>query len=119
MLGGIFCRQGNLIQELKDGGIRVGRRVCDKIDTIGRMYEQQLEMYRNKSHNVSNRIVSLVRPHIRYIVRGKVCKDVEFGPKVSLSYVNDYCFCDFISHEAYNETTCLTQQVSAFKQRFW
>jgi IS5 family transposase len=104
--------------DLRKAHFSIGRRIRAKIETIGRLYEQQREMYRKKTHSVANRIVSLARPHIRPIVRGKAGKDVEFGPKVSLAYVDGYCFCDAISHEAYNETTHLAQQVRAFKNRF-
>jgi transposase, IS5 family len=104
--------------DLRNAHFSIGRRIRGKIETIGRLYEQQREMYRKKTHTIPHRIVSLARPHIRPIVRGKAGKDVEFGPKVSLAHVDGYCFCDAISHEAYNETTHLAKQVRAFKKRF-
>lgn len=39
--------------------------------TIGLLYEQQNTMYRERSHSVSDRIVSIHQPHVRPIVRGK------------------------------------------------
>ena len=35
------------------------------IITIEKVYEQQLEMYENKTNTVENRIVSVTQPHIR------------------------------------------------------
>jgi hypothetical protein len=106
------------IDELRKAGHGIPRSVRKRIQVIAEMYGQQREMYRTKTHTIAKRIVSIARPHIRPIVRGKAGKDVEFGPKVSLAYVDGYCFCDSISHEAYNETTLLSHQVCEFKKRF-
>ena len=57
----------------------------EMIITIEKVYEQQLEMYENKTNTVENRIVSVTQPHIRPIVRGKAGKAVEFGAKISAS----------------------------------
>ena len=45
-------------------------------------------MYENNENKVENRIVSLTQPHVRPIVRGKAGTPVEFGAKLSASYVN-------------------------------
>lgn len=42
-------------------------------------------MYTAKSHQISNRIVSISQPHVRPIVRGKAKAAVEFGAKVAVS----------------------------------
>lgn len=42
-------------------------------------YEQQDYMYRNKTHKVPDRIVSISQPYIRPIVRGKAKTPTEFG----------------------------------------
>ncbi len=41
-------------------------------------------MYENKTHSVENRIVSIMQPYLRPIVRGKVKSPVEFGAKFDL-----------------------------------
>lgn len=43
------------------------------------VYEQQDYMYRNKTHKVPDRIVSISQPYIRPIVRGKAKTLTEFG----------------------------------------
>lgn len=53
--------------------------------TIFRLYEQQQYMYDNKVHLVENRIVSIMQPWIRPIVRGKLNSAVEFGAKLDIS----------------------------------
>ena len=50
------------------------------------IYRRQMEMYREKKHTVSGRIVSISQPHVRPIVRGKAAVDVEFGAKVSVTW---------------------------------
>lgn len=55
-----------------------------RFETVKRIYEQQLEMWRTKARGVKERIVSLHMPHIRPIVRGKAGKEVEFGVKALL-----------------------------------
>jgi hypothetical protein len=82
------------------------------------VYRQQKEMYDNREHQVSDRIVHVGQPHVRPIVRGKSGRDVEFGSKLSVSCVNGYAFLDFLSWDAYNESTILKNQVEKYKDRF-
>ena len=86
--------------------------------TIQKIYEQQEYMYKNKTHSVENRIVSIERPYLRPIVRGKVKAPVEFGAKFDLSIDNEgYGRIETISFDAYNESTCLQNAVERFKTR--
>lgn len=55
------------------------------IMTIRKLYNHQLEMYQNKTHRFSDRIVSISQPYIRPIVRGKTKAPVELGTKFDLS----------------------------------
>ncbi len=77
---------------------------------------QQSYMYENNENRVDDRIVSLTQPHIRPIVRGKSGTPVEFGAKLSASYVNGYIFLDRISWNNFNESGDLINQVESFKQ---
>ena len=86
--------------------------------TIQKIYEQQEYMYKNKTHSVENRIVSIERPYLRPIIRGKVKAPVEFGAKFDLSIDNEgYGRIETISFDAYNESTCLQNAVERFKTR--
>ena len=104
--------------EATELGHRIPRRVVEKFETVKRIYNQQREMYRERKHTIGSRIVSLHKPYVRPIVRGKAGKDVEFGPKVELSYVDGYVFCDEASFENFNESTNFISGVEKFHQRF-
>jgi len=77
-------------------GIVVGKRVHDRLSVIKILLEQQWQMYREGTHRIAGRIVSLHLPQVRPIKRGKAGKDVEFGPKGSLSHVGRFTFLDRI-----------------------
>lgn len=81
------------------------------------VYRQQLWMQEQKTNSVEDRIVSLTQPHIRPIVRGKAGKPVEFGAKISASYVNGYVFLDYLSWDNFNESNHLIERVELFKEK--
>ena len=85
---------------------------------IHTLYDQQLEMYQQRSHRCADRIVSISQPHVRPIVRGKVSQRVEFGAKISASHVDGFVLLDRFSWDAYNETSDLEGQAESFRRRF-
>lgn len=85
---------------------------------IHTLYDQQLEMYEQRSHRCADRIVSVSQPHVRPIVRGKASQRVEFGAKISASHVDGFILLDRFSWDAYNETSDLGDQAEKFRQRF-
>jgi len=85
---------------------------------IQELYRQQKQMYMDKIHKISGRIVSISQPHIRPIVRGKSGKEVEFGAKISISLVDGYSYLDRVSWDAYNEGTDLISQIESYRKRF-
>jgi hypothetical protein len=91
-----------------------------KLETAKKVYVQQYEMYKAKSCQVKERIVSFTRPWVRPIKRGKNGKDVEFGAKAAVSYVDGMLFLDTISHENFAEagTAVVRSQVEGYEQRF-
>ena len=70
--------------------------VREKIDLeiITRMYLQQKNHFWNNDsrESIPNRIVSLSKPHLRPIVRGKEVKSVEFEAKVNNILVDGISF---------------------------
>jgi hypothetical protein len=86
------------------------------LNTIQELYAQQLYMYKNNTHSVANRIVSIGQPHVRPIVRGKSGAPVEFGAKVSISLTEGYSFIDRLSWDAYNEDSDLIPAIEAYKK---
>ena len=89
-----------------------------RLETVKRIYAQQSELWRTKARSVKERIVSLHMPHIRPIVRGKAGRDVEFGAKALLSWVDGYCFLDKLGFEAYNEGEHPAGSLEKYKERF-
>ena len=63
--------------------------------------QQWSKFYENKKPE--NRIVSLDKPYIRPIVRGKEIKKVEFGAKVHKLQIDGISFIEHLSFDAFNE----------------
>lgn len=87
------------------------------LEVISKVYEQQEEMYRNHTHKVDNRIVSIHQSHVRPIVRGKAKAKTEFGSKIQVSLVAGFMFVDHLSWDAFNEGTLLMHSVEQYKKR--
>lgn len=81
------------------------------------IYQQQLEMYIKEERRVDDRILNVMQPHVRPIIRGKAGKKVEFGAKLSVSCVDGYVYLDRLSWDAFNESGDLEMQVEAYKTR--
>lgn len=95
---------------------KLTKKEQEQLVTIGKVYEQQLEMYEKKTNKVENRIVSVSQPHVRPIVRGKAGKAVEFGAKISASNVNGFVFLDKLSWDNYNESGDLQERIEEYKR---
>ena len=85
---------------------------------IKTVYSQQKYMYDEQTNSVKNRIVSLFKPYIRPIVRGKENKRVEFGPKVQMSQVDNINLIDYLSYNAFNEGQYLKLTIQKHRERF-
>jgi len=107
-----------LICELEAKGHLVSGKLLERLETVKQIYAQQKQMYDNKIHRIENRIVSLSKPYVRPIVRGKSGKDVEFGLKGNLSYVDGYLFLDHHDYENFHEGTKFEKSVEKFRSRF-
>ena len=95
------------------------REKCD-IEIITRMYRQQKNHFQNNDSReiIPNRIVSLSKPHLRPIVRGKEVKSVEFGAKVNNILVDGISFIEKLSFNAFNEGTRLVHCLKMHKKLF-
>jgi transposase, IS5 family len=88
-------------------------------EVIKRIYEQQRYLYTNKTHSVSQKIISISQDHVRPIARGKAARPFEFGAKISISVTDGrMVFIDRHSWEPYNECADLSMQVERFRKRF-
>ena len=88
-----------------------------RLETLHKIYNQQKYMYDNKVHSVPDRIVSVSRPFVRPIVRGKAGTPVEFGAKLDISVVNGWTRLEHCSFDAYNEAGTLREIAERFHAR--
>lgn len=110
------------IHSLLDLNQRQGnKRVFDKHQqkyffVIQHVFNQQTQMYKEKSNSAQDRIVSIHQPHVRPIVRGKAKAKVEFGAKINISLQEGYTRIDHFDWNAYNEGVDLIMQVERYRE---
>lgn len=90
---------------------RARRRVVNKV------FEQQY-LYFHKGQMPKDRIVSLAKPYLRPIVRGKETKRVEFGAKVNKIQVDGINFIQRLDFNAFNEGTQLRNSIFLGRRLF-
>jgi hypothetical protein len=83
--------------------------------TIRKVLEQQQFLLTHQAKELKDRIVSLPKPYIRPIIRGKETKRLEFGMKAHMLQVDGICMIDQMSFKAFNESTRL--KISTLKHR--
>jgi transposase, IS5 family len=105
----------NLQQKYQYSYSRNEGRLLRTIETV---YEQQHELLYGNREKVTGRIVSLHKPYLRPIVRGKEIKPVEFGPKIHKVQVDGISFIEHLSYEAFNESTRLKHSVAFHHKHF-
>jgi len=80
--------------EYIDNILQHGKLLAEKfslqLQTIRNLYAQQLYMYENKVHKVTNRIVNFCQTYLRPIVRAKAKSPVEFGIKLDISVIDGF-----------------------------
>lgn len=85
-----------VVSELEEG-------FFERLRTVRIILGQQMYHYKQPGKPVPHRIVSLYKPYIRPIVRGKENKRVEFGAKVHLSQVDGINLIEHLDFEAFHE----------------
>jgi transposase, IS5 family len=74
-----------------------------RVNTIRQIYVQQHDYAYGRTERIEKQIVSIDKPYIRPIVRGKEVKAVEFGAKVNKLQVNGINFIEHLNYEAFHE----------------
>jgi IS5 family transposase len=117
---GFLKRNINNIHKLLDvsGSIHLKDSQYKYLLVIQTLYDQQYQMFREQTHSIEHRIVSIHQPHVRPIVRGKTNAYVEFGAKLQVSLMNGIGFLEEFSWEAFNEGSRLMTTVEEYKRRF-
>lgn len=96
-------------------GIRLTDQQYGYIKIIQQVYQQQQHLFTTPGAKVTDRIVSLHKPYLRPIVRGKENKPVEFGMKAHMLQVGGITYFDTMSFKAFNE--CKRLKLSTLKHR--
>ena len=108
---------GDLLNKHK-GAIALNNRQYNRLKTITAVKEQQWQIQFGNQSTVPQRIVSLHKPYVRAIIRGKEVKAVEFGSKVNMLQVDGINFIEHISFDNFNEGTRLKSTVEMQKRYF-
>ncbi len=111
LLGGLQDLQASYQFTLRNKEIKL-------INTLQTVYSQQHELLYGDRENVKHRIVSISKPYVRPIIRGKEIKPVEFGAKVHKVQVAGLSFIEHLSYENFNEGTRLKISVAFHQSNF-
>jgi hypothetical protein len=108
----------DLIQIVRIKRHKIQKKIRERLQVAEEIFRQQWEMYKRKVNRIANRIVSLHRPYVRPIKRGKLRQDTEFGGKGAVVHVDGFLFLDYFKHEAYDEAELAVHHVAAYFERF-
>lgn len=103
----------SLLNQTQGKGLRIAD--AEAFKTIKLVHQQQRQRYLNPQARIPNRIVSLYKPYLRPIIRGKENKPLEFGMKVHKLQVGGISIIEYSSYEAFNE--CKRLKVSTIKHK--
>ena len=96
--------------EQEHGKLNYHDQYLKRRSTIKTILEQQSGKF-FEGKRPKQAIVSIDKPHIRPIVRGKENKGVEFGAKVHKLQIDGISFIEHLSFEAFNEGTRLEKTI--------
>jgi hypothetical protein len=110
----------NRYDELGNMGFpgKSNKKDSSRLKTIRKLYYQQKDHLNHPGKRIEDRIVSIHKPYVRPIIRGKEAKAVEFGPKVHLLQVDGINFIEHLSYDAFNEGIRLKQAIWRHRRYF-
>jgi len=94
-----------------------GKQYRDLV-VISELVRQQRDLSTHKSRSIEGRIVSISKPHVRPIARGKARGMYECGAKLSVSLVDGLSEVQRLSWEPYHESQDLKGQIETYRQRY-
>ena len=89
-----------------------------RLGIIKKVYHQQSNHFDRPKDKIPHRIVSLAKPYIRPIVRGKETKRVEFGMKASVWQIDGIDFLEHGDFEAFHEGIRLIKGIWMHRRYF-
>ena len=126
MLRRLLALLEKILKELRkiermEGGDKVltdkEKKLIDRITKVFRQQDRHFESG-DARESIPNRIVSIAKPYVRPIVRGKEVKIVEFGAKCNNIQVDGVSFIEKLSFNAFNEGTRLQHCIKMHKRMF-
>ena len=117
--GKILAELRRLDRENPYAGLFSDKQLAD-IEKITKIYRQQRNHQKsgNAKESILDRIVSVNKPYVRPIVRGKEIKKVEFGAKCNNILIDGMSFIEKQSFNAFNEGTRLVHCVKLAEKLF-
>lgn len=103
----------SIVNKNKKAQVNIDR---SRIALIEKVVEQQTFHYQKPQEPVKDRIISLAKPYVRPIVRGKENKPVEFGVKVNKIQIGGISIIQKASFDAFNECNTLKDSVEKSEQ---
>ena len=95
----------SLLEEFEDGERILSKSELEVYHTICKVYEQREAQYRGKK--VKGLILSLYKPYVRSIYRGKRSGKWEYGLKYHLFKLGEMVWIEHVSNNNYNESNRL------------
>lgn len=86
---------------IKEDKSLLNSKALKSYNIVKKILSQQEQLF--LGDKVSGRIVSIFKPYIRPIVRGKKIKEVEFGAKVNAIQVGGFNFIEHLNFKAFHE----------------
>ena len=119
LLGKILREMRKMEREHQDIKLFTDREK-QTIDIITKVYRQQCNHFQSGDarESIPNRIVSVSKPYVRPIVRGKETKNVEFGAKCNNILVDGISFIEKLSFNAFNEGARLPHCIKMHRRLF-
>ena len=119
LLGKILAETRKVCREHESEDILTNKET-NVIEIITKVYRQQKNHFENDNsrESIPDRIVSISKPYVRPIVRGKEVKNVEFGAKCNNIQVDGISFIEKLSFNAFNEGTRLEHCIKMHERLF-
>lgn len=108
------------IRRENEGSSMMSAHNCNLLGIITKIYRQQRNHFESNDprESIKDRIVSIHKPYVRPIVRGKEVRNVEFGAKCNNIQVDGLSFIEKLSFNAFNEGTRLVHCIRMHKRLF-
>jgi transposase, IS5 family len=106
------------LQKLLDKKVKGSEELFNKLHTVKTIITQQQYLLAHKGSKIRDRILSLHKPYVRAIIRGKETKSVEFGAKVHMMQIDGINYIEHFSFDAFNESTRLRTSIFKHKRMF-